>query len=256
MKEALNKWLKKQNINLSTDTAHSLCNNLGLEGDKLDGCYGLVSEFEQNRIDAADLLSGLSLLSGKKPEEVGEILRGIKPRTEELKGDYVKPYVISPEEASTFVIGSQITSPLYHGTDPVSADKIKKEGFRVLTYEEEPGVQRMWGDGIYFSFTPAEEDAKRWGTVVLEARANVRNVYLLHLTADPSIKRYKHLSGETSDDFLEWDAYQAPDILKDYGYDALEIVADFDKLTKEQRATLVSPHQLLVFSAANVRVVV
>lgn len=167
---------------------------------------------------------------------------------------YVKPYVISHEEARMFVIGSQITSPLYHGTNPMSSARIKKEGFKLLTYEEEPGVQRMWGDGIYFSFTI--EHARKWGAVVLEARANVRNVYLLTLTAIPSIRRYKRLSGETSADFLEWEAYQASAILKGYRYDALEVVADFNKLTEEQRLILATPHQLVVFSAANVRVVV
>lgn len=78
MREALNRWLKKQNVSLSADTAHSLCNSLGLDGERVDECLGLVYQFEKGDIDQADFTGGLCVLTGKEPEEVAEVLGGMK----------------------------------------------------------------------------------------------------------------------------------------------------------------------------------
>ena len=60
---------------MSVDTAYSLCNSLGLDGEKVDECLGLCYQLEKGDISQADFTSGLSLLTGKKPEEVLEMLR-------------------------------------------------------------------------------------------------------------------------------------------------------------------------------------
>ena len=75
MREALDKWLKKQNIEMSIDAAHSLCSSLELDGEKVDECLGLCYQLEKGSINRADFINGLSLLTGKKPEEVAEMLK-------------------------------------------------------------------------------------------------------------------------------------------------------------------------------------
>ena len=85
MREGLNKWLKKQNINLSADTAHLICSSLGLDGDKVDECLGLCYQLEKGDINEADFTGGLCMLSGKKDEEVAEILKSLKKVSSEPK---------------------------------------------------------------------------------------------------------------------------------------------------------------------------
>lgn len=80
MREALNKWLKRQNVSLSANTAHLICSSLGLDGDKIDECLGLCYQLEKGNINEADFTAGLCVLTGKKPEEVGGILRGIEAK--------------------------------------------------------------------------------------------------------------------------------------------------------------------------------
>lgn len=75
MKEAMQKWLKRHQITFSTDTANSICSSLGLDGEKVDECLGLCYQLEKGDINEADFTGGLSLLTGKKPEEVMEVLR-------------------------------------------------------------------------------------------------------------------------------------------------------------------------------------
>jgi hypothetical protein len=65
-------------MNFDIDTAHLICDNLGLDGEKVDACFGLCSQLEKAEINDADFTVGLSTLSGKKPEEVVNVLKGIK----------------------------------------------------------------------------------------------------------------------------------------------------------------------------------
>lgn len=77
MREALNRWLKKQGVDLAVDTAHSLCDSLGLDGEKIDSCLGLCYQLEKGEINEADFTGGLCVLTSKKPEEVAKILKNI-----------------------------------------------------------------------------------------------------------------------------------------------------------------------------------
>lgn len=83
MREALNRWLKKQGIELSADTAHSLCNSLGLDGDKVDSCLGLCYQLEKGEINEADFTGGLCVLASKKPEEVAKLLSKVGGKGEQ-----------------------------------------------------------------------------------------------------------------------------------------------------------------------------
>lgn len=78
MRQALEKWLNKFHQSFSIDTAHSLCNNLGLDGEKVDECLGFVYQFEKGNINEADFTVGLGVLTGKKPEEMAKVLKGMK----------------------------------------------------------------------------------------------------------------------------------------------------------------------------------
>lgn len=80
MRQQLDKWLKRQKIDLSVDTAHSICSSLGLEGEKLDGCYMLVADLEQGRIGNSEFTAGISVLTGKEPEEIMRALGGMKAK--------------------------------------------------------------------------------------------------------------------------------------------------------------------------------
>ncbi|MBA7608346.1 hypothetical protein ES703_15523 [subsurface metagenome] len=79
MKEAMKKWLKRHQITFSADTANSICNKFGLEGEKIDGCLMLCYQLDKGEIDNGEFTGGLCVLTGKKPEEVMGILRGVKP---------------------------------------------------------------------------------------------------------------------------------------------------------------------------------
>lgn len=78
MKKAMQKWLKRHQMTFSVDTANSLCNRFGLDTEKMDGCYMLVADLEADRITHEEFTAGLSVLTGKEPEEVMGILKGIK----------------------------------------------------------------------------------------------------------------------------------------------------------------------------------
>lgn len=78
MKEALNKWLKKRELpEINTEEAKGLCNKLGLEGDKYDSCIALVWQTEKGDVSGPEFLAGLSVITGKEPEEVVETLREV-----------------------------------------------------------------------------------------------------------------------------------------------------------------------------------
>lgn len=79
MKKAMQKWLKRHQMTFSVDTANSLCNRFGLDTEKMDGCYMLVADLEADRITQEEFTAGLSVLTGKEPEEVLGILKGVNP---------------------------------------------------------------------------------------------------------------------------------------------------------------------------------
>jgi len=74
----MQKWLNKHKIAFNPEEAKSLCDNLGLQGEKTDGCYMLVANLEANKINEAEFTVGLATLMGKEPEEVMGVLKGIK----------------------------------------------------------------------------------------------------------------------------------------------------------------------------------
>ena len=78
MKEALNKWLQKFHQTFDADTAHSLCSRFGLDGEKADECLGLCYQLEKGDITETDFTGGVCVLTGKEPEEVMGVLRGMK----------------------------------------------------------------------------------------------------------------------------------------------------------------------------------
>lgn len=78
MRQAMKKWLHRFQITFSADTANSICNSLGLDGEKVDECLGLCYQLEKGDINEADFTGGLALLTGKKPEEVVKILKDMK----------------------------------------------------------------------------------------------------------------------------------------------------------------------------------
>lgn len=78
MRKSMEKWLHKFQIPFSADTANSVCNSLGLDGEKMDECIGLCYQFEKGDIDNGEFTGGLCVLTGKEPEEVVGILKGVK----------------------------------------------------------------------------------------------------------------------------------------------------------------------------------
>lgn len=78
MKQAMKKWLHRHQITFSADTANSICNKFGLEGEKIDGCLMLCYQLDKGEIDNGEFTGGLCVLTGKKPEEVMGILKGMK----------------------------------------------------------------------------------------------------------------------------------------------------------------------------------
>lgn len=125
MKQAMEKWLNRHQITFSIDTAHSLCNSLGLDGENVDECLGLCYQLEKGNIDNGEFTAGLSLLTGKKPEEVAEVLRGMKanPRVirymtpeEEIEFPYINA-IITDEGGIAFRKGlsvEEIASTIRH----------------------------------------------------------------------------------------------------------------------------------------------
>ncbi|GAI04831.1 unnamed protein product [marine sediment metagenome] len=84
MREAMKKWLSRHQITFSADAANSICSSLGLDGEKIDSCLGLCYQLEKGDINEADFTGGLCVLTGKKPEEVMGVLKGmnVKPSIE------------------------------------------------------------------------------------------------------------------------------------------------------------------------------
>lgn len=80
MRKAMEKWLQKRQIAFDANTARSICDSLGLDGEKVDECLGLCYQLEKGDINEAELIVGLALLTGKKPEEVVEVLRGMEAK--------------------------------------------------------------------------------------------------------------------------------------------------------------------------------
>lgn len=78
MRKAMEKWLDRFHQSFSIDTANSICNSLGLDGEKVDECLGFCYQLEKGEINEADFTGGLCVLTGKKPEEVVGILRNVK----------------------------------------------------------------------------------------------------------------------------------------------------------------------------------
>jgi len=73
----MEKWLKRHQIAFSADTANSICNSFGLEGEKADECLGLCYQLEKGDIDNGEFTGGLCVLTGKEPDEVMGVLKGM-----------------------------------------------------------------------------------------------------------------------------------------------------------------------------------
>ncbi|MBA7537515.1 hypothetical protein ES705_29784 [subsurface metagenome] len=95
MKNAMQKWLERHRMTFSVDTANSLCNRFGLDTEKMDGCYMLVADLEADRITQEEFTAGLSVLTGKEPEEVLGILKGAEqlPKHKGTIKDSLRPYL-------------------------------------------------------------------------------------------------------------------------------------------------------------------
>ena len=75
MQQALSNWLKKKDMDVDIAAANALCKRLKLDDDKTEGCIRLATDFELDRIDDKDFMMGLSILSGKHPEELAKIIK-------------------------------------------------------------------------------------------------------------------------------------------------------------------------------------
>lgn len=105
MRQAMEQWLRKHQMNFSIDLIQSLCDKLELDEEKKDGCRMLAIDLEQDRITEPEFTAGLSVLMGKKPEEVMEMVKNIK-----------QPQVVQ-------------SVTVYHGTDNMEdAQAIVKTG--------------------------------------------------------------------------------------------------------------------------------
>lgn len=101
MRKAMQDWLKKRKLpEINPDDIQGLCNKLGLEGDKHDGCLALVWQMEKGDINETEFLGGLSVIAGKEPEEVAGVLKGkdiesyTKAKVEERTKKIIEPFNI------------------------------------------------------------------------------------------------------------------------------------------------------------------
>jgi len=78
MKQSMEKWLKRRQIAFNPNTANSICDRFGLDGEKADQCIGLCYQLESDKITQAEFTGGLALLTGNEPEEVMGVLKGMK----------------------------------------------------------------------------------------------------------------------------------------------------------------------------------
>jgi hypothetical protein len=105
-------------MTFSVDTANSLCNRFGLDTEKMDGCYMLVADLEANRITQEEFTAGLSVLTGKEPEEVLGILKGIEVSPTEI------PEVVMTEiegSVRAYIPGVRAVAELSRLTPPEAA---------------------------------------------------------------------------------------------------------------------------------------
>jgi len=54
MKKAMEKWLNQRQITFDPNTANSICNKFGLDGEKADECLGLCYQLESAKITQAE----------------------------------------------------------------------------------------------------------------------------------------------------------------------------------------------------------
>lgn len=93
MRKALQKWLKKRELpEIDAELAQVLCSKLGLEGEKVDSCLAFVYQFEKGDINQVDFTTGLCMLSGKKPEEVMGMLKGVEAKPSDKIRVEIKPF--------------------------------------------------------------------------------------------------------------------------------------------------------------------
>lgn len=107
MKESLNRWLHKQgNLEINSPEINSLCDSLGLTGDKIDSFYALVWQMEKGDINEAEFTAGLSVITEKEPEEVMGVLKGMSPvpqkvssrkSIEDVVRNFLEPYLHDPD---------------------------------------------------------------------------------------------------------------------------------------------------------------
>jgi len=196
MKEAMKKWLHKYQTDFSTDAVHSLCNSLGLDGEKVDGCLALCYQLEKGDIDNGEFTVGLGLLTGKKPEEVAEVLRGMKA---ESPTEAEERELILEEEYHAMPIELNKEIVLYKAT------KVKPADTEV----------QLLGRGTYVS--PSYEGAAFWGKDVVEVKAKIRKALLIgpEETVSQSLTR----EGLYPPEELMLDGLN--DWLIDQGYDAI-----------------------------------
>lgn len=142
MKEAMSRWMDKYRITFSIDTARSICDSLGLDGENVDECLAFCYQLEKGDISEADFTGGLCMLSGKKPEEVMGVLGNMKANPVSIK-EKVKSTL--PSEFARYIY-----SPIW---------------YKAMKVAPEHKVD-FWGKGIYLA--PTYDGAARWGEDIRE----------------------------------------------------------------------------------------
>ncbi len=95
MKEAMNKWLERFHQTFDADTAHLICDRIGIDKDKVDDCLGLCYLLDKGSLNEAEFTVALGMLAEKEPEEVMEILGGMKA---EAVPEVKEPWQMTKEE--------------------------------------------------------------------------------------------------------------------------------------------------------------
>ena len=70
-------WLQRYDTEIKPKLFHEICGALCQDMNSQVACWSILYDYERGKIDDPTLTSSLCLLSGKTPEELGEILRNL-----------------------------------------------------------------------------------------------------------------------------------------------------------------------------------
>jgi len=76
MQDAMNHWLQKYSMEINTDTAHDICQQLNLTGEEYDACILAAVSLERGEINNDEFTVALADAAGKTPEEIMTVLSG------------------------------------------------------------------------------------------------------------------------------------------------------------------------------------